>query len=125
MNHEGPTVRLGNRARDEEAETGARLRLLPAHAAEPLEDQRVMLGCDTGAAVAHLDADRPVVRQRFDLDLAAYRGVLDGVVEQVRQHLPETLPVRANERDRRVDARADPHLVLSALGSRRGLMDEL
>ena len=99
--------------------------MLPAHAAELLEDERVVLGCDARAVVAHLDVDPPVLRERLDLDLAAGRRVLDGVVEQVREHLTQPLAVAADERERPVDVRADPHLVLTALGSGRRLLDEL
>ena len=70
MHFERPAVRLGDRARDEEAEAGSRLRLLAAHAAELLEDERVVLARDAGPAVAHLDAQAPVLRESLHLDLA-------------------------------------------------------
>src|SRR6186997_122710 len=102
MDDERAPVRLGDRARDEEAETRARLRLLTAHAAELLEDERVVLRRDPGAAIAHLDVDPAVLGERVDLDLAARGRVLDRVVEQVRQHLPQPLAVAANQWERSV-----------------------
>ena len=51
---------------------------------------------DARPAVPDLDADAPVLGKRFDLHLAAGRRVLDGVVDQVRDHLPEPLAVAAD-----------------------------
>ena len=70
---ERAAVSFRDRPRDEQAEPGARLRLLPGYTPELLEDQRVVLGRDSRAAVADLDADAAVFRERLDLDLAAGR----------------------------------------------------
>ena len=64
---------LRDRPRDEEAEPRSRFRMLPGHAPELLEDERLVLGSDSGAAVAHLDADPAVLRERLDLDRFAGR----------------------------------------------------
>ena len=125
MHLQRAAVGLRDRPGNEEPEACSRLGVLSADAAELLEDERLVLGCDAGAAVAHLDRDPAVLREGLDVDRRAGRRVLDRVVDQVRDHLPQPPPVRAHERQRRIDARVDRHLVLAALGERCRFTDQL
>ena len=65
---------------DREAEAGARLAASRAGAVEAVEDEGQVLFVDSGAVVAHGD----LAVADADLDLAARRAPLRGVVEQVR-----------------------------------------
>ncbi len=90
---------LGDRAGDVEPEPGARLRRGAADAAELLEDQLLVLERDAAAVVDDLDGRLPVDRVRAHLDRRPRRRVLDGVVDQVGQHLaePERIAVDAGQ----------------------------
>ncbi len=58
-----------------------------AGAIEPLEDPRLLARGQAGSAIGHLHGDRLVGGRGDDGDGAVGRRVLDGVVEQVDQHL--------------------------------------
>ena len=102
---------LGDGAGDEEAEPGARSRVPACHPAELLEDQALVLGRDPGPVVADVDAHAPVLRVGAHLDLAARRGVLDRVVDQVRQHLAKPFRVAADARQRLLHLGPEANLV--------------
>ena len=98
MHFQRASVRLRDRPGDEEPEARPGLGVLSADAAELLEDEGLVLGCDAGAAVPHLDGDPSVLREGLDVDRCSCRRVLDRVVDQVRDHLPQPFPVGAHER---------------------------
>ena len=91
-------MRLGDRARDVEAEAGAGLRRRAADAPELLEHQPLVARRDPVAAIGDVDDDTAVHRGRPHLDQLPFRRVLDGVVDQVRQHLAQAHPVAPHER---------------------------
>src|SRR5207247_9214652 len=96
---EGAAVRLRARARDEEPEAGAGLGLSGhARAAELLEDELLLLARNPRPVVADGDDDGAVLGRRGGLQLAARARVLDGVVDQVREHLTETFAVAPHGR---------------------------
>src|SRR6266545_6834150 len=107
-----PAVRLGDRARDEEAETRARLRPCAGRlgTAELLEDQPLLLDRHARSAVANLDAKRFVLGEDGHNDRLAYGGVLDGVVDQICHDLTKTLLIAAHGRQRAVDLRTNRYL---------------
>src|SRR4029079_1678484 len=81
-------------ARDVEPEAGAAdtAREVRVEAEELLEDPLVLRRGDADAAGAHDAADAAIGRLELELDETAVRGVLDGVLDQVDEHL--TQPVR-------------------------------
>ena len=74
--------------------------------------------------VGDVDDDPPVDGGRAHLDGLALGRVLDGVVDQVRQHLPKPRAVTAHERQRARDARDDLDRVLAEAGRGDGLLDD-
>ena len=76
----GSPVRLGEVAHEREPEARAGHRARAGRAIEAVEHARQVLVGDAGAVVAHLEAALP----HLDLDRAARRTPLAGVVEQVR-----------------------------------------
>ena len=50
-------------------------------------------GGDAEAAVADDEADTTVRRLQLELDEAAVRGVLDGVLDEVDEHLPQSVRI--------------------------------
>src|SRR5205085_2128676 len=118
-------VRLGDRARDEEAQARAGLGLSGhARAAELLEDELLVLARDPGAVVADRDDEGAVLGRRGDLHLAARARVLDRVVDQVREHLAQPLAVAAHGRERPPHVRLHPDVVLAERRRRDRLLDE-
>src|SRR5205085_1607265 len=67
------------------------------------------------------DADVP----RGDLDRSAHLRVLDGVVDQVAEHLPKALAVGADGRHGPVEIRGQLHLVLAESRRRDRVLDEI
>ena len=114
---------LGDRAGDVETEAGARLGRGAADAAELLEDQLLVLERDAAAVVDDLDGRVPVDRARAHLDRRPCGRVLDGVVDQVRQHLaePERIAADAGQVGRHLGG--DPDRVAGQLGRRDRLVD--
>src|SRR5919106_2073775 len=95
---ERAAVRLGNRARDEEAEPGPRLGLAAeVQAPELLEHEGLLLGWDAGAVVAHAHGDQTVGASRSHLDLIAHDRVLGRVREQVDEQLAQPLAISFDE----------------------------
>ena len=78
----------------------------PSHPAELLEDQPLVLGRIAGPRSRTSTTTRPFAGARAHLDLPAGRRVLDGVVDQVRQHLAQPRAVAADARQRRRDLRS-------------------
>src|SRR3954452_2353328 len=106
-----PTVGLRDRARDEQAEPGARPRVAARDPAELLEDQPPVLVRDPWPVVAHVDVDVAVLRVGAHLDLVSGRRLLDRVVDEVHQHLAKALGIAADARQRPTNLRADSYLV--------------
>src|SRR6266540_841354 len=88
----GPTVRLDDLARDEEAEPDA-ARARARHPVGLLEDAVEVLAGDAFARVAYLDADGAPRDGCADLDPATWRRVAHRVPEQVREHDLDALGV--------------------------------
>src|SRR4029453_19198108 len=84
------SVRLGDRARDEESQPGAGLgRVADLNAAELLEDHTLVLARDPGPVIADLDVQATVRAHSLDFFPLAGARVLDGVVDQVDEKLAE------------------------------------
>src|SRR5581483_11793973 len=97
-----PAVRLGDRARDKEAEAGARLRPTgDVRAAELLEDEPLLVVRYTRPMVGDGDPHLAVLLLCAYLDLVAGRRVFDRVLEQVREHLPKAFAVAPDRSERR------------------------
>src|SRR6185437_8047406 len=95
-------MRRANRLHDRKSETGTALGLVTGarachvHAEEALEQVRQRLGRDADAAITHLE--QPAARLRLapeDHAAPAWRE-LDGIVEQVDDHLLETAAIAAH-----------------------------
>src|SRR4029453_11479073 len=114
---ERASVRLGDRAREEQSQPGAGLgRVADLNATELLEDQTLVLARDPGPVIADLDLQAPARAHSLDFYILAGARVLDGVVDQVDENLAEPVPVAPNAGKRLPDDRADRDLVLAALG---------
>ena len=122
---ERAAVGLRDRAGDEEAQPGPRLgRARHVHAAEFLEDAPLLLLRNAGSRVPHRDAHGAVARCRRDPHLPALRRVLDGVVDQIREHLTQASAVAADARERAWNARHDLDGLASEICRRDGLLDD-
>ena len=116
---------LGDGAGDEESESCPRLcRARHVHAAELLEDARLLVARNPRAGVADVDLNRAVPGCRRDANLAAFRRVLHGVLDEVAEHLPESRAVAADRRQPSANRRDDGHLLLSQFGRLDRLVDE-
>ena len=102
-------MRLREGASDGEAEaTAAATRSAGGvGAVEAVEDQRQVLGADAGSVVGHLDDDVGARSADGDHHLAALRGVVQRVVQQVPQDLREPDRVRVDDDGDRVGARGE------------------
>src|SRR6266540_2268810 len=105
-------------AADVEAEAGAadaarQIRIEPV---ELLEDPLVLVDGDPEPFVLDREADPVVVPLESNVDPAAARGVLDGVLDEIRQHLADLLavagrvgqPRRRRQLDRDARRRVEP-----------------
>src|SRR5438093_9195226 len=99
-----PTVRPDDALTDREAEPGAPAAGRQA-AVELLEDLVLLATGQPRAVVGDLDGDRAVGRRRDDRDRASRRGVLEGIVEEVDQHLLDEHVVDRDQRQIRRDVR--------------------
>ena len=86
---------LDNLAGDVQAQTHAWQLLLLRVARPPewLEDGFRGLGRQSDATVGHADQHAQTVDAQGDLDIAARRRVLDGVLEQVGEHLLQAVRI--------------------------------
>src|SRR3954469_7314573 len=84
----------------------APLALLRVEALELLEDPVALRGRDAEALVGHLDQARAVLAPHSQLDPPALGRVLDRVVDQVDEHLPQLVLVAA-DRGGIVDAQVE------------------
>src|SRR5207253_11430438 len=116
---ERTTVRLHDRACDEEPEAGPGLRA-PRHGrtTELLEDQFLIVHGNARSLIANAHPHDAVVRARAHTDLGAGRRVLDRIVHEVLDDLTQALAVTAEMRQRSVHLCADSYLVLTELGGR-------
>ena len=80
-------MRIDDALRDVEPKTEP-LPIGDVHAVETLEDARELLLGNPASRVAHGDAASVVQRRQLDHDGAARLRELDGVTQQVREHLP-------------------------------------
>ena len=76
---------------------------------EALEDARPLLGHDPRPLVDHVDAHMTPLRPGAETDKATFRRVLQGVVDQVGEHLQHPLTISVRRRCLRLDLRADVH----------------
>ena len=81
----------------------------PVHLVEPFEDARLGGLRDADPMVGHRHDDVRRRRADRDVDLAAVRAELHGVVEQVDEDLAEAVAVAADRRDRLGDIDAEGH----------------
>src|SRR5258707_1911709 len=94
-------------ARDGEAEPGSTLgtglcvRSRLIYAVEALKDARLELGRNAVAGVADGNCIMGISRLERDLHPASIRGVLDGIVQQVPQHLSQQALVSGKRRFRK------------------------
>src|SRR5205823_7064606 len=83
--------------------------LLRVEAVELVEDPLALRARDAEPLVGHLDLALAVLRIDPDLDLAALGRVLDRVVDEVDEHLPELVRVAEDRADAvALDAERDP-----------------
>src|SRR5688572_20331038 len=92
-------VGLDDAARDGETHTEAFPALGP-RLPEPVEDMRQMLGRDADARIVDGDEDTFARPPYVDSYPATGLGELEGIADQVREHLAETLPIRGYGRQR-------------------------
>src|SRR4029077_18473934 len=106
-----------DRAGDEEAQPGTRLRAaFDVAASELLEDARLLVARDPPACVAY-GAPHGAVRGRGrDADLPALRRVLDRVLDQVPEYLAEPGTVAADRWERSAHRGDDRHVLLRKHG---------
>ena len=98
----------------------------PATSARPnfSKMQRLLVARDPRAGVAHRDPHAAVRRDGRDPHLAAVRRVLDRVLDQVAEHLPQPLAVAADRRQRAANRRDDRHVLLRERRRLDGLADD-
>src|ERR1051326_910691 len=92
-----PTMRLDEAAAEVEAQAQIAPRLLPPGVGEPippLPDALLLVEIEAWPPVAHLDPGLTVVLVDPDLDRAIRRGILEGIGQKVRHHLPNALAIR-------------------------------
>src|SRR5947208_2332336 len=111
---DAPAVRVHDALADREAEAGAPAASRLA-AVELLEDSLLPAVGQARTMVGDLNGHLAVGRGRDDPDRAVGRGVLDGVVEQVDQHLLDEHVVHGDERQIGRDAHNDA-VAVEALG---------
>src|SRR6516162_2531288 len=114
-----PAVRLDNGAADRQADTHS----LALVGDKGLEELRHQFRRDPGSGVAHADDDHVVVAGcRGDNKLATLRGFhgLDGIAQQVQQHLLDLHLVDQNEIDGRVELKPDTHALILGSDQRQG-----
>ena len=75
-------------------------RRLRVAAVEGLKDALSLFRRNSWAVVSHDEADDLRVRHHLDLDRSVASGVLDRVVEKIRQHLVDTHRVQVGARGR-------------------------
>ena len=92
--------------------------------AELLENHALLIGRDAGPAVADLDPDAGILPKGADRDVLPGRRVLDGVVEQVGQHLLQPVAVAAHGREHTVHVRDHVDLVLPERDARNRVTNE-
>src|SRR4029077_10625082 len=80
------------------------------HPIEAREDAGLVRSRDADAGIRHRKNYLGAVGGSADHDLAAGRGVLHGVVEQILQHLGETAAVRGDVRDALWQVHGDPEI---------------
>src|SRR5437762_8576700 len=101
---DAPAVRVHDALADREAEAGAPAARLLA-AIKLLEDLVLLTARQPRAAVGDFDGDGAIHRGRDDPDRTSLGGVLDGVVEEVDQHLLDEHVVDRDERQTGWDVR--------------------
>src|SRR6267378_3676427 len=90
---DGPAVQLDDVPHDRQSQPEAAR--WPFALSEPLEDVRQELGLDPGTLVGHPDPRKRRGAFQTDIDTPAHRTELDGIGEEVPDHLPE--PIRIGE----------------------------
>src|SRR5262249_22451447 len=94
---------------------------LRVDAVELLEDAALLVDGDPEALVANVEDHVALVRLDADLDHAAIRRVLDRVLDEVDEHLPDLVAVGLDERHAVGDAVTDLH---ARRGVRAGRLDD-
>src|SRR5205085_3104960 len=103
LDRDGAAVRLDDRFHQAQAEAEAAFGTASIAAKQPNPDSRQFGWSDADAGVGHLQQGPRAVGDDRHADVAAWRRVLDGVVEQIGGDLFETHAI-ADDGDRTVDA---------------------
>jgi hypothetical protein len=99
LQFEATVVRFHNPAGDGETESGAaavaQLCACPGciHPIKPFEEVRLGFRRDTNAGIGYGDQVLGVLLLKAQVDIAAGRGIFDGVVKQVQQHLTQQIVI--------------------------------
>src|SRR2546430_10016538 len=89
--------------REAKASPGNRLRRAAAYAPEALEHVADLLGRDADAGVGHAHQGVAAIDATRHGDYAAFRRVLDGVVDQVADHLDQPVAIARHDRQAGVE----------------------
>src|SRR5699024_12404217 len=115
----------GGHARHDEGGSAGGAGAGGVRAVEPLEDPVGGFGWHTRAVVAHLECGPTGRGPHGDLHCGAFGGVLDGIADQVRDHLPYTLGIRIDPDNTLCEDVTGPggdestHVIQDVVGERR------
>src|SRR5581483_3327003 len=107
---DAPAVHRDQRADDRQAEPEAavRSRRRAVALAKALEDVQEEVRWNALSRVVDADACDPVVLLETDVDAATGRRVLDGVRQEIREHLPQPRDVAGHLSQGGIDRRGEP-----------------
>src|ERR1700730_10137352 len=115
LDPELPSVEGNQASRQRQAQSRslALPRIVAPHLSELLEDGFLVLRSDAHARIGHRDLGHPIVQRGREGDLTAFRSELDGIREQVQEHLLDFALLPLHLTQPRVNRHFEPQAVPS------------